>query len=106
MSNDERWYLISYDIRNCRRLARLHRFLKRYSFMLQESVYLFAGDTVAWQQLKNGLEKRILKREDDVRVYKLDSDCCLNFFGSSPWASGVYFGGYPKSTFTPALSEG
>ncbi|WP_052750316.1 CRISPR-associated endonuclease Cas2 [Arsukibacterium sp. MJ3] len=104
MTNCEHWYVISYDIRERKRLARLHRYLKRYSFMLQESVYLFVGNKTAWQTLKTELEKRIKKHEDDVRVYKLDKECCFNFFGSSPWPQGLYFGGYPRFTLTPLLA--
>ena len=104
MKCKEHWYLISYDIREKRRLARVYRYLKRFAFMLQESVYLFAGDKAAWQTLKQQLLKRIKKSEDDVRVYKLDKDCCLHFFGSTPWPQGVYFAGYPRHTFTQ-LSE-
>lgn len=105
MKATEFWYLISYDIREPRRLARLHRYLKRYSFMLQESVYLFAGDKQAWQTLQTELEKRIKKQEDDVKVYKLDKDCCFNFFGSSPWPVGIYFGGYPLFTLVPLVKS-
>jgi CRISPR-associated protein Cas2 len=97
----EHWYLISYDIRDPKRLARLHRYLKRHSFMLQESVYLYAGNNQAWQLLSKAIQKCINKQQDDVKVYQLDKDCCLHFFGSSPWPQDVYFGGYPQFTLTP-----
>lgn len=100
IGHNEHWHLISYDIRDKRRLARLHRHLKRSALMLQESVYLFAGSVEEWQNLKKGILQRIKKTEDDVRVYRLDKDCCLHFFGSAPWPDGVYFGGYPKYTLT------
>jgi CRISPR-associated protein Cas2 len=104
MKDKEHWYLISYDIREKRRLARVYRYLRRFAFMLQESVYLYAGDKPAWLTLKQELIKRIKKSEDDVRVYKLDKDCCLQFFGCTPWPEGIYFAGYPRFTLT-ALPE-
>ncbi len=106
MKSQEHWYVISYDIREKKRLARFYRYLKRFAFMLQESVYLFAGNKTAWQTLKQELLKRIKKSEDDVRVYKLDKDSILHFFGSTPWPEGIYFAGYPRYTLTVLPEEG
>lgn len=95
MRNSEYWFIISYDIRLPKRLQRLHRWLKRHAFALQESVFIFAGTQAAWERLQQGIQSRIKVTEDDVKVYKLTANCMLTFYGASPWAADVYFAGYP-----------
>lgn len=105
MTKHEHWYLISYDIRQKNRLQRLHRFLKRFGFAVQESVFLFAGTKDQWHTLKKGVEQRIKKKEDDVRVYRLPAGSCLHFTGSLPWPDGVFFGGLPAFTHKALTSS-
>lgn len=95
MRNAEHWFIISYDIRLPKRLQRLHRWLKRHAFALQESVFIFAGTLPAWEQLKHGIQTRIKRTEDDVRVYQLSQSSILTFYGVSPWPDDIYFAGYP-----------
>lgn len=95
MRNTEHWFIISYDIRLPKRLRRLQRWLKRYAFALQESVFIFAGTLPAWEQLKCGIQNRIKIAEDDVRVYQLSKSSTLTFYSASPWPEDIYFAGYP-----------
>lgn len=63
------WYIIAYDIREPKRLRRLHYFLKKNAIALQNSVFLVKADTNYLKYLQNNLEKLINIRDDDVRIY-------------------------------------
>jgi len=62
-------WLIAYDIRDPRRLARLHNFIKRHAVPVQYSVYLFSGHAGHLGQLLAEIRHRIDIRVDDVRAY-------------------------------------
>lgn len=63
------WYIIAYDIREPKRLRRLHYFLKKKAISLQNSVFLVKADTQYLKRLEANLEKLINISEDDVRIY-------------------------------------
>ena len=67
--NERRTWLIAYDIREPRRLNRLHRFIVQHAVMVQYSVYLFEGHGGELSRLLSGIRKLIDQRVDDVRVY-------------------------------------
>jgi CRISPR-associated protein Cas2 len=66
--------LISYDISDPRRLARIARFLEKYAMRVQYSVYLYVCDSM---DEKEGLTQKLLslmdKEEDDIRIYQITS---------------------------------
>ena len=66
-----RLYLVSYDIREPRRLQRVHHFLKQRAVALQYSVFVFEGTEADLQAVRRGIEDRIDPAEDDVRIYTL-----------------------------------
>lgn len=101
MRTQEAWFIISYDIRAPKRLQKLHRWLKRHAFVLQESVFAFAGTPKAWEQLQQGILTRIKRTEDDVKVYRLSQECKLSFYGNSPFLVDVHFAGYPPFEIMP-----
>ncbi|TAN45559.1 MAG: CRISPR-associated endonuclease Cas2 [Nitrospirae bacterium] len=67
-------YLVCYDIKNERRLARVYRLVKQYGIHTQYSVF-FCRFT--WEELLNMKEKiaRLIDaKKDDVRIYPLPSE--------------------------------
>lgn len=69
--NVSREWLIAYDIRDPRRLVRLHRFLKKVAVPVQYSVFA-AHDTPAHiGRLAGQIEGYIHAKQDDVRIYPL-----------------------------------
>ncbi len=66
-----RLYLVSYDIRDPRRLQRVHHFMKQRAVALQYSVFVFEGTEADRRAVREGLEDRIDPAEDDVRIYTL-----------------------------------
>lgn len=63
------WYIIAYDIREPKRLRRLHYFLKKKAISLQNSVFLIKADAQRLKRLEVSLEQIINNNEDDVRIY-------------------------------------
>ncbi len=65
-----RW-LVSYDVCQPRRLARVHRFLVRHALPVQYSVFVAELDRAELRALLAGLARLIDHRADDVRAYPL-----------------------------------
>lgn len=61
-------YIVCYDIRDPRRLQRIHRSVVRVARRLQWSVYYFDGGRAGLLQLIQQIE-RLMSEEDDLRVY-------------------------------------
>jgi CRISPR-associated protein Cas2 len=67
-------YLICYDITNPKRLAKLSKYVEKNAFRIQKSIYLLPHATKEeLQNIKEQIEERIEKEEDDVRIYTIKS---------------------------------
>jgi CRISPR-associated endonuclease Cas2 len=75
-------YIISYDICDKKRLAKVARLLKSQSFKLQGSVYYWIGKEEDLEILKNALEKMINRYDDDIRGYLITRDQVIRLFGA------------------------
>lgn len=84
------WYLISYDIRNPRRLQRVHRVLKPRSYALLESLFLFNGSAAELEALRNALWKEIKPGTDDLLIYRLRTDQPIRRWGTGCLPAGLY----------------
>lgn len=71
----DRHFLVSYDVVNDRKRMKLAKYLKGYLERVQKSV--FEGVIPDWQleSLKRGIESRIDRAEDSVRIYVLCERC-------------------------------
>lgn len=67
-------YLISYDIKEDRRLNRVHRFLKGRGIHLQKSVFYCHLSSEELKKVQQELRKLIDETEDDIRIYPLLAD--------------------------------
>lgn len=79
--NAPRAWLVAYDITDKRRLARLHRFLKKRAVPVQYSVFYFEGSTVQLQRLLRDIAELIDASSDDVRAYPLPHDPQVSTLG-------------------------
>ena len=79
--NAPRGWLISYDIADPRRLARLHRFLTRHATPVQYSVFFFEGSDARMARLMAEIERRIDPGADDVRGYALPAHPKIDTLG-------------------------
>ena len=63
------WYIIAYDIRQPKRLRRLHYYLKKRAIALQNSVFLIRADRDYLQRLEGDLKGLANTQQDDLRIY-------------------------------------
>lgn len=68
----KRWYLIAYDIREPRRLKRLHYRLRKKALAIQYSVFAIRATERELREIEQ-LIKGICETEDDVRIYATGS---------------------------------
>lgn len=67
-------YLVCYDIRDPRRLARVYKFIKGRGLHIQYSVFHCTMTWPALLELKKSLEDIINENEDDIRIYPLPAE--------------------------------
>jgi CRISPR-associated protein Cas2 len=70
MASPKVW-LVAYDIRDPKRLRRVHRFMVNWGTSLQFSVFAVEARAKDLARLKAGLFKRINPDEDDLRIYAI-----------------------------------
>ena len=87
------YWLVCYDIRHPKRLARVHRFMKQEGIPLQYSVFLVPGTRQDMHEMLARLEERIDQREDDVRAYPIPNKNPWEFcLGASMIPEGILLG--------------
>ncbi|WP_420177196.1 CRISPR-associated endonuclease Cas2 [Kerstersia gyiorum] len=77
----QRSWLITYDITNPKRLAKLHRFLVKFATPVQYSVFHFQGSAAQMADLMASIETKIDKKSDDVRGYQLPEQLNIDTIG-------------------------
>lgn len=83
-------WLICYDIKNPKRLMRVHRWMKGQGLPIQYSVFTALLNKAELRRLILDLHARILPTQDDVRFYPLPDlpkQICL---GVQVFPEGVY----------------
>ena len=85
-------WLVAYDIRDKRRLARVHRFLRSEGTSLQYSVFAVEATDKELQRLLFELRQRIDGRQDDVRAYHVPASCEIFTLGRQALPPGVVVG--------------
>lgn len=75
MSHGVDLYIISYDISENRRRARVSKVLLGFGERVQESVFECFLDVAQRQMLRERLAKLIKPEEDNVRIYHLCERC-------------------------------
>lgn len=67
-------YLICYDIKDEKRLMKVHKYLKERCLKLQYSVFYGYLDWNELTRLKEELTELINDQEDDIRIYPLTTN--------------------------------
>lgn len=65
------WYLLAYDIRDPKRLQRVHYYLRRRALAAQQSVFFLYATDIELNQTLDDMAKRIHRHRDDVRAYPI-----------------------------------
>lgn len=82
-------FLVAYDVREPRRLVRLHRFLKKRARALQYSVFVASLTTAERRRLLAGIRRIIDPGADDVRLYPVPPGADFAVTGKSLLPDGV-----------------
>ncbi len=83
MSEDRRWYLVSYDVRDPLRLRKTHKLLKGYGVSLQFSVFRCRLNPRQLERLRWELEK-VLAPEDGLLIAGMCATCIDRVVVRSP----------------------
>lgn len=73
----QHWYLIAYDVREPRRLRRVHAYLRKRALAMQRSVFIIQTDSAGLTALEAGLRELVDARADDLRRYPIPSPATL-----------------------------
>lgn len=83
-------YLIAYDIANPKRLAKVHRTLKKQGLPVQYSVFTLVMKRTAVIGLLERLNALIKQTEDDVRCYRLPEGVEVQTLGQQFFPEDVF----------------
>ncbi len=86
---ERRHWLICYDIRNARRLLRIHRYLKQRGMHLQYSMFGLELDDREIRQVLDDLEMLMDTRVDDIRAYHVPAHCRVWKMGRQALPDGI-----------------
>lgn len=86
-------WLIAYDIRDPKRLGRMHRFLRKQAHAVQYSVFVAELTERERGRLVAALRKRIDPRRDDLRLYAVPPGATLDQLGRRALAGGLLLAG-------------
>jgi len=90
-------HLICYDISHPKRLARLHRLLRKHALALQYSVFLFVGEQRALERLLAQAAALICPKTDDLRAYPLPAHGLRARLGKPTLPEGIHCGLLPSA---------
>lgn len=85
-------WLVTYDIADPRRLARLFKFLKKQGIPVQYSVFLVEASAAKMGNLIVQMAKLVDEEADDVRAYRLPERTWKVTLGASILPEGMLMG--------------
>jgi len=74
MSTPRDWHIVSYDVRDPKRLKRVFKLMKGYGERVQYSVFRVRASSLQLERMRWELEE-ILQPEDDLLVVHLCNGC-------------------------------
>lgn len=92
------WWIVAYDITAPRRLARVHRFLKKHGLPTQYSVFTVEVDGAGLNRILAEVGRLIDARTDDVRVYPIAAKCPVLSLGQPTLPRGLIAVPTPRRT--------
>lgn len=82
-------WIICYDIRDKRRLGRVHRHVRKWGVPLQYSVFMVQASATLLYRLMGELDEIIDRRVDDVRAYRFPPRSECHMLGAPFFPDGV-----------------
>lgn len=88
-THERRTWLVCYDIREPRRLRRVHRLLRRVGATVQYSAFSVVANDEQIDRLLAHLRRTIAEHADDLRAYHLPERCAVWALGCQNLPDGV-----------------
>lgn len=88
-AGESKTWFVCYDIREPRRLRRVHRVLRRRGATVQYSAFTVVADDAGIAELLQRLRAEIAAHADDVRAYHLPARCKLWTLGTQNLPEGI-----------------
>lgn len=92
------WYLIAYDVRDPKRLRKVHYYLRKQALAVQKSVFIIHTDLATLARIEGQLRQRVVEREDDLRLYAIPTPAALWAAGQQAERLSGLYGGDAKTT--------
>ncbi|MDM8538414.1 CRISPR-associated endonuclease Cas2 [Desulfobacterales bacterium HSG17] len=94
------WYMIAYDIADPKRLAKIHRQIKKKGIAAQKSVFFIKGNENEIENIMDRIGKLMKPAEDDLRAYPITRPADVWTNGPNPLAEipTIYFGSEKRIT--------
>ena len=89
MRHEPKAWIVAYDIRQPRRLRRVHRQLRKEGVAAQYSVFTVEADDEQIERLLACLRLLIDEHEDDLRAYHLPASCPVWSLGTQQLPDGI-----------------
>lgn len=89
MATHRRRYLVAYDIRDGKRLRRVHKTMKEFGWSMQYSVFICDLDRIELIQMQTRLGDEMNHRADSIAIVDLGDPrdrgrSCFDFMGLAP----------------------
>lgn len=95
-------YVIGYDIRDPKRLVRVHRKMLNFGIPIEYSVFLLEGTPGDALRCARVMRPLLNLKKDDVRCYRLPSRGTRGHKGKTAFPAGITWTVFPSET---AVSE-
>jgi len=95
-------WIVCYDIRDKRRLGRVHRHVRKWGVPLQYSVFVVQASATRLYRLMGELDEIIDGRVDDVRAYRFPRGSECHMLGAPFLPDGVLLRGFLSADICPA----
>jgi CRISPR-associated protein Cas2 len=92
-TNAVKTWLVAYDIREDKRLRRVHRHLRREGASVQYSAFCVEADDRRIQVVLDGVRNLIASEVDDVRAYHIPQTCQVWQLGRQELPEGIQLAG-------------
>ena len=96
----KQWHLLAYDVRDEKRLRKVHYYLRKRAVPLQKSVFLLHCSAADLATTLQGVRERAHLREDDIRLYPVHTPAAIWAAGQQNSAVEDLYAG--KASTTPA----
>ncbi len=90
------WYLLAYDVRDPRRLRKVHYYLRKQALALQNSVFLVQVNRSELKTMLKEVRSRSDTQADDIRLYPVTHPNKLWAAGKQAQTMSGLYAGSPK----------